>query len=287
MQSRLKLMRIPHYIKNVLIFLPLFFGRQLFYYPAVRQCLLGFIAFSFLASAVYIINDIQDVESDRLHPSKSRRPLAAGEITINQGRLMAAALIILAAGLNYLAAGLHGMSWLILGLYLLINILYSAGLKNIPVLDVVILVSGFFLRMVYGSLLIGVALSPWLYLTVVAMSFYLGFGKRRNDMVRQGKEGRVVYRFYKRHELDKVIYLCLVLTVAFYAFWTIDVLPWKGSSGGGLVWTVILVIAAATRYHLILEGDSQGDPVEIMLADPLFIGLIVGLNGVLFRFIYS
>lgn len=279
MKKYIKLMRPKHYFKNLLIFAPLLFSANLFNLELLGQTLLGFFAFSLIASSVYIINDIQDVENDRKHPVKCKRPLASGEIKLSHAKVLTCLLILVATIVNYFVASdvIMVMAWMYL--YLGINIAYSNGLKNVPIIDIVILVSGFVIRVLYGSEITGIDISNWLYLTVIAMSFYLSLGKRRNELVRQQGGTREVLKYYNKEFLDKNMYVSLALTITFYALWTVDPLTLERFSGNALIWTVPLVIVICMKYSLNVEGDSEGDPVEVLFSDKMLL-LLVGIFAI-------
>ncbi|MBP9988872.1 MAG: UbiA prenyltransferase family protein, partial [Ruminococcus sp.] len=176
MLKYIKMLRIKHWIKNGIVFLPLFFGGKLFS-DSFFKCCLGFLGFSLISSCVYIINDIFDVDKDRLHSEKCKRPIASGEISIKKASVIAVVCGI--AGM--LCVVFNWKAVLILAVYLILNILYSSGLKNIPIADVLILASGFVFRLILGSFITQIEVSSWLCLTVIAASFYLGLGKRRGE----------------------------------------------------------------------------------------------------------
>ncbi|WP_285396536.1 UbiA prenyltransferase family protein [Lysinibacillus sp. fls2-241-R2A-57] len=274
MKSYIKLMRIHHYIKNGLIFTPLIFSGNLFDIELLFKSFLGFLAFSLVASAIYIINDIQDVELDRLHPTKCKRPLAANLISLTNAKILGVSLVIIAAIINVYTANNSLAAWVSLILYLIFNLAYSNGLKNLPIIDVAILVSGFVFRVIYGAGITGIEISSWLYLTVISMSFYLGLGKRRNELIKQKNKSRKVLKYYNQSFLDKNMYMSLALTITFYSLWTVDPLTIARLSNNFLVWTVPLVILICMKYSLNIEGDSDGDPVEVILKDKVLIGMV-------------
>ena len=280
MKKYLKLMRVHHYLKNGLILLPLIFSQNLLNTKLLYKSLFGILAFSFLASVVYIINDIQDVEKDRRHPVKCKRPIASGEVAVKAAWLLVGILIFLSVFMNYIAIGANLYGWIFIGLYVSLNLAYSLGLKNIPLLDVTILVSGFLLRVLYGAIIINVAVSSWMYLTVISMSFYLGLGKRRNELEYQGQNTRGVLEHYNYKFLDKNMYMCLALTIVFYALWCVDPNTIAAHSNGNVVWTVPLVLIICMKYSLDIEGGSHGDPVDVLLHDRVLI-LLAGIYGLI------
>ncbi|MEA4938294.1 MAG: decaprenyl-phosphate phosphoribosyltransferase [Christensenella sp.] len=279
MKPYFKLLRVKHYSKNVLLFLPLVFGRQLSNLSLLIPVLLGFVAFSLLSSAVYIINDIRDVEKDRLHPTKKNRPIASGAVPIATARVIAAVLLVLALVVNAFACGRALLPWIFMVVYLLFNVGYSLGLKNVPILDITILMLGFLLRLLYGSALVSISISDWLYLTVVALSFFMGLGKRRNELraLQSGEtqgETRAVLNWYSYSFLDKGMYMCLTLGILFYSLWCVDGISAKHASGDYLLWTVPLVILICLKYSLTAEGRSDGDPVEVLFGDRWLLAMV-------------
>lgn len=183
-QNVLRLMRPRHYIKNLLILVSVTFDRNLFRPAVLAQALLGFGAFCLLASAVYVLNDIRDVEADRQHEIKRARPIASGAVAIPEAWGLAALLLAASLAVQLAAFGNRGNSLLLMLAYFAVNLGYSLGLKHVPFLDIVLLVMGFVLRVVYGAAIVGSSTSAWVYLTVFALSFYLGLGKRRNELAR-------------------------------------------------------------------------------------------------------
>lgn len=271
-RNYIKLIRLKHCVKNILILLPLVFSGEFFQYGKLLSSALGFLAFSFLASAVYILNDIQDVEKDRLHPKKKFRPIASGKVSEKQGKVLSVVAMIGAITLNFLATTNY-VSFIFLGIYLVMNIFYSKGLKNVPLLDIVVLASGFLLRLIYGGIVTDIHISNWLYLTVITASFYMGLGKRRNELGKSGNQinTRKVLKYYNYAFLDKNMYMCLGLTNAFYALWVI------GTQKEVMIWTVPMVMVLGMKYSLNIERDSDGDPVEVILQDK-----VLWLLGILY-----
>ena len=272
----LKLMRIKHYIKNLLIFLPLIFSQNI-NSRNILLTILGFISFSFASSTIYIINDIKDKEKDQNHPTKKNRPIAAGTISVPNALILAILLLILTiAILIYLSAFNKFISIYIIT-YILINIMYSFGLKNIPLLDVFILALGFLIRVLYGGALINVEVSTWLFLTVLSISFYLGLGKRRNELMAQKNPENItrnVLKYYNKEFLDKNMYMCLSMTIIFYSLWCQDL------NSKYIMWTIPLVLLICMKYSLNIETGTSGDPVEVLLKDKILL-ILIGLYGLL------
>lgn len=289
----IKLIRIKHYFKNVLIFLPLIFSGNFFNTEKLICCVLGFISFCFVASFVYIVNDIKDIEKDRMHEVKKNRPLPAGTISKKEAIILAIVLIIIAYLLNgsmfitnkiSLTRNLIAVGFI--SVYIILNIAYSFGLKNKPIIDIVILVSGFFLRMLYGAAITNIEVSNWLYLTIISGSFYMGLGKRRNEIMKQGNKSREVLKRYNKEFLDKNMYVCLSLSIVFYALWCVDSMTIERMGNNWMVWTVPIIMIILMKYSLDVEGDSFGDPVDVLFKDKLLLCLVLGYAIIVFSIMY-
>ena len=286
MKNYLKLLRIKHWLKNGLVLLPLFFGKSIFNLNKIFFVLIAIIIFSFISSIVYIINDINDIEADRNHPKKKNRPLASGKVSIKNAILVLILLIILSISLIIYLYNKTTNIFIILIplLYLILNILYSTKLKHIPIIDVAILVSGFVLRVYYGGIASNIEISSWLYLMIMFGSFYLGFGKRRNEM--KHNNTRKVLKYYNKEFLDKNMYVSLGLSIISYSLWCVDPLTKLNISSNYLILTIPLVMMIFQKYSLIIEGDSDGDPIEVILNDRLLISLITAYIIVMIFIIY-
>lgn len=278
LKNILRLMRPKHYIKNFLIFVSIFFMKQIFDINLFIKVLLGFAAFSLTASLVYIINDIKDVEADRKHEIKKYRPIASGKISIRTAWSVAAFLVILIIFFDWLACK-QVKSLFILMVYVILNILYSIKLKNIPLIDISILVSGFLLRIYYGAILINADVSSWVYLTVMAASFYLGLGKRRNEITKNEdidvSKIRGALKYYNKEFLDKNMYMCMSLAIIFYSLWSTEKEVIARYNTDKLIWTVPILILLAMKYSLDIEMEGYADPVDVITGDKVI--LIVGI----------
>ena len=280
MKPYLKLMRVHHYVKNALIFAPLVFGGDFFRMEKLLSAVLAFVSFCFLSSAVYVVNDIRDVEKDRLHPTKCRRPIASGAVKVPAAWGLMAALLVL-SGVCHVLSGGSLVSALLPVVYFVLNLAYSFGLKNKPIVDIAILTSGFLLRVLYGAAVCSIEVSGWLYLTVISVSFYFSLGKRRNELVRQGDgQTRQVLKYYTKAFLDKNMYMFLGLANVFYALWAME------NENKSVIWTVPLVLLICMRYSLDIEGDSDGDPVEVLVHDKVLIALCLVLGAAMMAILY-
>ena len=262
-----QLIRPKHYLKNVLIFLPLVFGGHLFDSDYLLKSAYAFVTFSLVASAVYVVNDLRDRTLDALHPKKKYRPVASGAISVRGAVSAAVALLLLASIIQY-TANFSAVSTMLLVFYFGINVLYSFGLKNIPIIDVTILSLGFVVRVFYGGSAIEIEVSKWLYLSILAFSFYLSLGKRRNEIQTNGTKSRKVNKFYSQEFLDKNMYVCLGLTIVYYSLWAID----PAQKHELMFWTIPVVITVVMAYSLAVEdGRSDGDPVNVLLGHKLLL----------------
>ena len=285
MKYYIKLMRPHHYIKNLLVFAALACSGQLFDLNKLLACAIGFAAFCAISSVVYTINDIRDKEKDRLHPAKRNRPIASGAVSVRQAWTFACALFLVAVFCN--SRVFYPASSLLLLLYLCMNLAYSFGMKNIPILDVTILVAGFLLRVLYGACITGITVSNWLYMTVIALAFYFALGKRRNELKRvSGGETRNVLKRYPVSFLDKNMYMCLGLANAFYALWSMDEKTTAHYHSNYLIFTVPIVLLITMKYSLDVEGESDGDPVEVLLHDKVLLVLCLLYFFVMFAILY-
>jgi 4-hydroxybenzoate polyprenyltransferase len=286
MKKYLKLMRIHHYIKNFLVFAALACSGQFFQTKKLLAGTAGFVAFCLVSSVVYIVNDIRDQEKDRRHPTKCNRPIASGEISEKQAWILVAVLLIVAFFCNMVVFRLDAT--LLLLLYVLLNLAYSMGLKNVPLLDVTILVSGFLIRVLYGACVTDIAISNWLYLTVITIAFYFALGKRRNELKQIGDgETRKVLKSYPINFLEKSMNMCLTLANVFYALWSMDKNTMEFYDNQYLIFTVPLVLLITMKYSLTVEGDSDGDPVEVLVHDKVLILLCLLYFAVMFAILYG
>ena len=273
----LKLIRVKHWIKNLLIFIPLICSGFI-NIDNVLNLIIGFFSFSFISSFVYIINDIKDIEKDKLHLRKKKRPLPSGKITKKRAILISIILLIASLSFNYIIyKEILNVSFYLLLAYMIINILYSMGLKNIAILDIILLATGFIIRVYYGASIINVPVSDWLFLTILNASLFLGLGKRKKELI-NNKDSRKVLKEYNEAFLDRFQYISLGLMLVFYSLWTIE------QDIKLLSLTIPLLIIIFMKYCLIIEKSDEGDPTTILYQDKmlLFLCLIYGLSMILF-----
>ena len=269
MKNYLKLIRVKHWLKNFLVVLPLFFSINLFNTNLIYKCILAFIIFSFSSSIVYIINDLSDLEKDKLHPIKKYRPLASNKISKKNAISIIIILILLLVPLIGLLYKLQNNIFVILMpiIYIVVNILYTKLLKNVPIIDVTIIVIGFLLRVLYGGVSIDVQVSKYLYLMIIFGSYFLGFGKRRNEIIKNGYKSRKVLSMYNKDFLDKNMYVAFSLAIVSYTLWCVDPTTIARIRNDYVFWTIPLLMIILQLYSLNIEGNSHGDPIEVLIND--------------------
>lgn len=281
----IRMLRVKHYIKNFLLFLPIVFGGALLDIEIMARGAIAFLVFSFMSSVVYIINDIKDLEKDKLHEKKKHRPIASGMINIKEAQIAALMLFVLCVVIKLLCFGRTISTWTVLIGYLLVNMAYSVwGCKKVPLLDVVLLVLGFVFRVYYGAIISGFEVSQWLYLVIVSGAFYMGFGKRRNELIKNNDSTREVLRYYNQAFLDKSMYSCMTLAIMFYSLWCLE--QYRGEIKNYLI-TIPILMIILFKYSLNVESQMKdGDPIEVILSDRILILLVLFFCGMLGYFLY-
>ncbi len=270
-------MRLRQWPKNGFIFFGLIFDKQLFIPEPFLRTVAGFFLFCLISSAVYLFNDIADVEADRNHPEKKSRPIASGKLPIRVASVAAMLLAFVTIPLGYLLSPSFA---LILATYLVINLLYSRWLKHVAILDVMIISTGFVLRVAAGVILIYPVerFSPWLYMITILFSLYIGLGKRRAELnlLAQGASAhRKVFDGYTLPLLDQYITIVSGMTIVAYSLYTFSApnLPENHS----MMLTIPFVVYGIFRYlQLIQIGHAAGAPDEVALKDrPLQITVLL------------
>lgn len=275
----LRSLRPEQWLKNGFVLAPLVFSGRLTDPDSVVRALVAAAAFSFAASATYIVNDLLDRKADRVHPVKCRRPIASGAVSPGTAGVVALVLAVLAA---LLAFGLGGWFPAVLGGYLVLTLLYSAVLKQLVFVDVLVVAMGFVLRVVGGAVAIEVPISRWILLCAYLLALYLVLGKRRSELVLLGDEAgshREVLGHYSLPLVDQAIAVVLGATVLAYALYTVapDTVSKVGSEG--LLLTVPVVLYGLFRYLYLLHGQQLGgSPTHALLTDrPLLVCVVVWL----------
>jgi 4-hydroxybenzoate polyprenyltransferase len=272
----LKTMRPRQWTKNLVIFAALVFDGQLLNLPAVWRTLGGFVIFCLVSGVVYILNDLADIEADRQHPEKSRRPLASGKLSPKTALLAAVIILVIVIPI----ARLLSMSFSLITLgYLGLNLAYTKWLKHIPLVDVLTIAMGFVLRVAAGVALIQVArFSPWLYVVTTLGALYLGFGKRRAELAllaEQANSHRRVLDGYTIPLLDQFITIVSASTIIAYSLYTFSAPNLPGNHV--MMLTIPFVLYGIFRYLYLIQVTHQaGAPEEVLLSDhPLQIVIVL------------
>ncbi|MBI6091750.1 decaprenyl-phosphate phosphoribosyltransferase [Clostridium perfringens] len=259
----LKLMRPKQWIKNFFVFGALIFSYSFLNLNKTISALTAFIMFCLISSTVYIMNDILDVEKDRVHPKKRFRPIASGAISIKQATI---ALVVLLAISMISSFMINKGLFFILVLYFINNIFYSFKIKNIVILDVISIAVGFILRVIAGGLAIDVSLSGWILLCTFFISLFLGFEKRRNEIIKlEGKanEHRKILDDYSDELLKQFSDITLTCTVISYAMYT-----FVAYENAYMMITNIFVVYGLFRYkYLSMKKGQGGSPTETVMTD--------------------
>lgn len=280
MKHIISLIRPHHWIKNLFVFLPMFFGGALTDADAILGSLAAFFAYSFAASSIYCYNDILDVEDDRRHSVKCRRPIASGAISILKGYIIMAVMILLSALSVLLLGDRAALLAVVMSVYFVLNIAYCLLLKHFAVVDVVVLSFGFVLRILAGSAATGIIASHWLVLMTFLLALFLSFAKRRDDVVRMMKTGEAPRHNTKRYNMtfiNQAITVTAAVTLVCYVMYTIspEVAARTNFRYGYL--TTILVILGLLRYMQLTSVDQKsGDPIKLLYSDR-FLQIVVML----------
>ena len=264
----IKLMRIKHWVKNLFIFIPVFFAGEIVNWSLYPPLIKGFLSFGLIASCVYILNDLRDIDNDKLHPKKKLRPLAAG--LISPSAAVVACVVLFASG--FLLAYLIDLKFcLILAVYFIMNLSYTMGLKTVPILDVIIVSIGFVLRIKCGSVLADVALSHWIIIMVFLLALFIAIAKRRDDLLIKETSGidvRAVSKIYSKEYLNNMLAMFSGIIVVSYMMYTLSPEVIERMGTYRLFYTSLFVIAGIMRYlQLALIDNNTGSPVELLMSD--------------------
>lgn len=288
MKLYFKLLRVSHWVKNLFIFLPLFFsGNILTDVDGFLQVSLGFILFSLVASSIYMINDLKDIESDRLHPEKKHRPFASGKIPVKTGILLSSLLFIgsltAAYFINlYFAAAL--------AFYFAMNIAYSMGLKHVAIIDITIIAIGFLLRVIAGGLLAEVYISHWIIIMTFLLALFLGMAKRRDDVLLFMQSGQKMRKSVDGYNLEfinaSMVIMAAVVIVA-YIMYTISEEVVERFHTEYLYATSVFVILGIIRYlQITFVLNKSGNPTKMLLSDRFIQLVLLGWIFTFFLIIY-
>jgi len=248
--------------------MPLFFGMKLNNSQLFLNTLLAFVSFSFVASGIYILNDLLDLKEDKNHPKKSKRPIASGKISVKTAKLTL--ILCLIAGL--LSGYLQNINlFYILSSYAILNFLYSFKLKHIPIVDIFIIALGFVLRLFAGSVVTDIALSKWIVLMTFLLALFLALGKRRDDLVILTTKGEKMRKSIDGYSIEMVnlsLGVMAAVILVSYIMYTMSVEVMHKLHSENLYLTTVFVLFGLMRYFQIIFVESNsGSPTEVMLKD--------------------
>ncbi len=273
----IKSLRLKQWIKNLIIFAPLIFSENVFDTILLLKGLLAFILFCLVSGAAYILNDIKDLEEDRLHPLKSKRPLASGRLKKSLAMFTFFFLVII----SLMGAFLINISFCIaLGVYLVLQVSYSFWLKHVVILDVFLIAIGFLIRVIAGGLVIEVQLSPWLFICTILLALFLALSKRRHELILLNESAEIhrpILKEYNPHLLDQMIAVVTASTVISYCLYTISSETIEKFGTRNLIFTVPFVLYGIFRYlYLVHQKNEGGSPELLIIADkPLLIDVFL------------
>jgi 4-hydroxybenzoate polyprenyltransferase len=287
----LRLIRPEHWTKNLFVFLPVFFNGQIFDVPALLSCAAVFAAFSLAASSVYCFNDIFDLAADKLHPAKRNRPLASGAVSVKAAWALAAVCFLLSMPVLLFFDGKtrYALAAFVLSYYVM-NISYSAWLKQYAIIDVVIVSVGFVLRVWAGGVAAGIQPSEWIVIMTFLLALFLAFAKRRDDVILYENTG-VSHREntvrYNTNFMNQIITVIAAIVMVAYIMYTLspDVVERLGSRY--VYFTSVFVLMGITRYLQVTIVDSKsGSPEKILLRDRFIQCCIAGWVGAFLIIVY-
>jgi 4-hydroxybenzoate polyprenyltransferase len=288
LQALLQTMRPRQWAKNIFVFAALVFDKQLLKPDAFLRTMAGFVFFCFISSAVYIFNDLADVDADREHPQKRNRPIPSGRLSISAAWVAGILLVLISMTLGYVLSVSYAI---VIAAYFLLNLAYSKWLKHVLILDVLILAAGFVLRVGAGVALIQVErFSPWIYVVMTLLALYLGFGKRRAELallMDDAGSHRKVLEGYTIPLLDQYIMIVSGMTIVAYSLYTFTA-P-NVPANHSMMLTIPFVVYAIFRYLYLIEVEhSGGAPEEILLSDrPFQVSLLLWAVAVVLVFYLS
>ncbi len=285
MKRFLELIRIKQWIKNLFVFAPLVFSKNLFNFDLLIKTFFTFILLSLLTSGLYVFNDLIDLENDKHHPVKKERPLSKGLFS----KKFAIIIIILFISMSIIFSLILSQKlFFIFLLYIFINFLYTLYLKKVVLIDVFVIALNFTLRIFSGSIVTNISLSSWLLLCTLFLSLFLGFSKRRFEIVtlkENANKHREVLSFYSIELLDRMITVIATSTILSYALYTVSI-ETKEKFGESLFFTIPFVIYGILRYLYLIYKKSEGEPTKLVFEDiPLLITILLWIITSIF-FIY-
>ncbi len=269
MNQYINLLRPKHWAKNLFLFVPSFFAGKLFELHKIELLAAGFLAFSFLASSIYIINDYRDIEDDRKHPEKKNRPLASGSVNKSTALIISALLTIAGVIIAYLIDS-SGKFLFITLIYYILNLSYSFGLKNVSIVDIMIVAAGFVLRVKGGAVLSELDTTSWFIIMTFLLALFMAIAKRRDDIMLKMSTGidmRKSMKGYSLEFLNTLLGLFCAIIIVSYVNYTVSPVSYE-KFGHRLFYTSLFVIAAMMRYlQITFIHNKAGSPTDILYKD--------------------
>jgi decaprenyl-phosphate phosphoribosyltransferase len=265
----LKLLRPGQWVKNLFLFIPIFFAGELQDVKKLTDVAFAFLAFCCIASAIYTINDLKDVESDKQHPEKCKRPLAAGLVSTSEALLAFFVLLLCGGACAWLANNYFFA--IVLVSYFVMNIGYSLGLKRVPILEILIVSSGFVLRVIGGGFVAEVEVSQWMVIMVFLLAIFLALAKRRDDFFIVTDSGKAIRKSIEHYTLEYINSLLNMISgviIVAYLMYVISPDVMSRFHSKYLYITAIFVIAGMMRYlQITLVENRSGSPTKILYSD--------------------
>lgn len=276
------LLRPRHWAKNLFMFIPIFFSGSLFTVNVLDN-ILGFIAFSFLASSIYIFNDIIDIEKDKLHPEKKNRPLPSGKINLKLAILISIVLLIIGFFIAF-SINIYFAS-LVLS-YIIINILYSLFIKNISILDAVCIALGFEIRVFAGATISGIEVSLWLVMLTFLLTLMMAIAKRRDDVVIFNQTNIITRKSSTEYNLEfinsSVSFMASVILVCYIMYTISDEVKMRLNSDKVYLSSIMVVISLLRYLQITFVDNNSGSPTKILYQDK-----IIQINILLWILFYA
>lgn len=286
MTHYLKLIRVNQWIKNLFVFIPLFFSGNFFNTDLMVQSFIGFVLFSFVASSIYIVNDYVDIEKDKKHPEKKNRPLAAGTIS-KQNAIILFAVLVLLALVGSLLLGNYKVGVILLA-YFLLNVAYSFKLKQVAILDVMIIATGFLMRVFVGGYITGILITDWTILLTFTAALILALGKRRGELINSELTGttRKSLDGYNEPFVNAALIITCTVTIVSYLMFTLSEEA-QSKFHHYIIYTFVFVFAGILRYlQQTFVFQRTESPTKLVFKDVFLQSLIVVWGITFFLLIY-
>ncbi len=283
----LRALRLHQWVKNLFVVAPVVFARRFDEPETLARAVIAFLCFGLASSAVYLFNDLRDVEADRLHPVKRHRPIASGRLSES---FAARASVSLAAVALLGSFGLRVAFGLVVLGYLVLNVFYTLRIKRIPYLDVLSIALGFELRVLGGALAVRVPPSDYLLIVTFLLAAFLGFGKRFHELNQVSQQGaqRAVLRRYSTSWLERLLWATALATLAAYFLYTVDPRTVRALGTARLWWTVPSAAFGVFRFAVLVHHSGRAEsPTETMLTDVPFVVNLIAWAVLVFVLLYS